>query len=208
MSIVVSITGGIGTGKSELSSYISSRGFPVISSDTNAKQIMTSDSNVINMIKSAFGDESYLSDGSLNSAYISSIVFGTSSGTGENLEKLNSIVHPRTIELMIDQVEELEKAGHELVFVESALTFEAGLEEGFDYIIVVDSNEDNIIARVSQRSGMTAAEIKERINKQMPQSEKVRMADFVISNNGTIDELRSSIDFIINVLLSLGDESD
>jgi dephospho-CoA kinase len=202
-SIVCSITGGIGTGKSSVAKIVADMGYTVISSDANAKEIMLNNPNVKQSIIAEFGNESYNSDGSINNTYLAKLVFGDSENQEKALDKLNSIVHPIVIQKMIEDVEKLEKAGVELIFVESALTFEAGLDEGFDYIITVDCKEELAIERAMQRSNMTKEEVMLRMKNQMSNQRKTEMADFVIENNGSETELEQSVKFIIGIISQL-----
>ena len=202
-SIVCSITGGIGTGKSSVAKIVSDMGFTVISSDANAKEIMLNNPKVKEEIIAEFGTESYNSDGSINNTYLAKLVFGDTEKHEKALDKLNSIVHPIVIQKMIEDVERLETAGVELIFVESALTFEAGLDEGFDYIITVDCKEELAIERAMQRSNMTKEEVMLRMKNQMSNQRKTEMADFVIENNGSETELEQSVKLIIGIISQL-----
>ena len=202
-SIVVAITGGIGCGKTTVANIIRDMGYIVISSDENAKKIMTTDENVKIKLINAFGQEIFQGNGEINSGLLSSIVFGNTEQHEIALQKLNSIVHPAVISKLIDEVEKHEKNAENIIFVESALTFEAQLEEGFDYIIVVDSKEDVVIDRLKQRNSMTNDEILFRIKQQLPQELKVQNADFVIENNSKLDDLKKSVEIIVNILLQL-----
>ncbi len=199
-TLVIGITGGIGSGKTTVAKIIADNGFIVISTDDKAKELMTDNLEVMKKIIEVFGGEVYLPDGSLNSPFLSSMVFGTDKNSKRNLEKLNSIVHPPVIDFMIEEVKRLEEAGEPFVFIESALIFEAGLEEGFDYIIVVDADEEYSVERVSEKTGMSPEEVRMRIEMQMSRDEKKGLADFVIENNGTEVELASSVKSLINII--------
>ena len=109
--LVIGITGGIGSGKSSVAKIIQEAGYKVISTDDKAKEIMVTDLNVKQKLIEAFGDESFLFDGTLNKSYISSQVFGETEIHQKNLIKLNSITHPTVIEFMINQVKFAEEIG-------------------------------------------------------------------------------------------------
>lgn len=207
-SVVVAITGGIGTGKSAVAAIIKEMGFPVISSDTVAKELMVKDEEIRTKLIKEFSDNIYLPDDMVNKELVSLLVFGDDEKSAQNLAKMNSIVHPKVIEHMINSVEELDKKGEKLIFVESALTFEAGLEDGFDYIVVVDAPEDTCIERVSSRSGLSGQQVRQRMNTQIPQQEKVGSADFVIDNSGTPEKLRQSVEFVMMILKTLEPKSE
>lgn len=201
-SIVIAITGGAGSGKSSVAHIIESRGYKMIYTDNLAKSIMQENKSVIKKIKNEFGDNAYLSDNTLNRSYMSSVVFsGKDDGTA--LEKLNRIVHPPVIDKMSELVESYEQQGEKLIFVESALIFEAGLEEGFDYILVVDADMDKRVERIMERTAESQESIMMRMQSQMPAEEKRNYADFVIENNGTEKELAESVEFLLKVFEEL-----
>ena len=198
-SIVIGLTGGIGSGKSTVAEIIESYNYKVIKSDLNAKEIMQNDKSVIKKITETIGELSY-TDGKLNSKYISSIVFANNVENFENLQKLNQIVHPVVIQKLMDEVQQLEASGEKLIFVESALIYEAELDEGFDYIIVVTSSKENVIERLTKSRNMTAEQIESVMKTQISNEEKIGVADFVIDNNANLEKLKESVDFIIAVL--------
>lgn len=202
--IVVGITGGIGTGKSTVGSYVKSKGFAFISSDENAKQLMNSDTELQSKLVEKFGKE-VLDNGKINSPYLAKKLFGKENE--KNREFVNSLVHPRTIAMMIEQVEDFEKSGAPIVFVESALLYEVGLDDGFDYVLVVDANEELRIARVQERSGESRESIIERMNAQLSQKWKVLQADFVVDNNKSVQDLYKTVDFLLSILQSLPPKS-
>lgn len=202
--IVVGITGGIGTGKSTVGSYVKSKGFAFISSDENAKQLMNSDKELQSKLQEKFGIEVLL-DGTINAPYLAKQLFGKENEN--NREFVNSLVHPRTIAMMMEQVEEFEQNGATIVFVESALLYEVSLDEGFDYVIVVDATDEVRISRVMDRSGESREAITERMNAQLSQKWKVQQADFVVDNNKTVQDLYKTVDFLLSILPSLPPKS-
>jgi dephospho-CoA kinase len=203
MSLVVAITGGIGTGKTSIADIIRLEDFDVISSDSSAGELMKANKEIQKKLKTLFGNEIYLEDGNINKPLLSSLIFGDTEKHKANLTKLNSIVHPLVIEKMIETVQSLEDQGKKLIFVESALTFEANLDDGFDYIIVADAPEEVCIERAMSRSGLSREEVLWRMDSQMSQKDKTGFADFVISNSGSKEELKKSVDFVLNVLKEL-----
>jgi len=202
--IVVGITGGIGTGKSTVGSYVKSKGFAFVSSDENAKQLMNSDKDLQSKLQEKFGKE-VLSDGKINASFLAKQLFGKEKE--KNREFVNSLVHPRTIAMMMEQVEEFEQKGATIVFVESALLYEVSLDEGFDYVIVVDATEEVRISRVIERSRESREAIMERMNAQLSQKWKVQQADFVVDNNKTVQDLYKTVDFLLSILPSLPPKS-
>lgn len=202
--IVVGITGGIGTGKSTVGSYIKSKGFAFISSDDNAKHIMNTDKELQSKLVEKFGNN-VLENGRINAPFLAKKLFGKENES--NREFVNSLVHPRTIAMMMEQVEEFEKNGVPIVFVESALLYEVSLDEGFDYVLVVDATDETRITRVMERSGESRESIMERMNAQLSQKWKVQQADFVVDNNKNIQDLHKTLDFLLSILPTLPPKS-
>jgi dephospho-CoA kinase len=190
--IVVGITGGIGTGKSTVGSYVKSKGFAFISSDENAKHIMNTDKELQSKLVEKFGN-AVLENGSINAPFLAKKLFGKENES--NREFTNSLVHPRTIAMMMEQVEEFEKNGASIVFVESALLYEVSLDEGFDYVLVVDVTDEMRITRVIERSGESRESIIERMNAQLSQKWKVQQ------------DLHKTLDFLLSILPTLPPKS-
>ncbi|MCE5304164.1 MAG: dephospho-CoA kinase [Chloroherpetonaceae bacterium] len=197
---VIGITGGIGSGKTTLAKIIESLGYKVIYTDIIAKKIMNESPEIRQKIIDAFGNESYKANSELNNTFISNIVFAEGDEAKSKLETLNRIVHPAVIDEMIKETEKLEQIGEEIVFIESALIYEAGLEDGFDYIIVVDAREDLRAKRAALRLGISESEVLNRMRKQNSTQVEKNLADFVIENNSTIDELKDKARFIVDLI--------
>ena len=171
----IGLTGGIGSGKTTVAKVFEVLGIPVYYADVAAKRLMNEDENLKQQIISHFGNASY-ADGKLNRQYLSSLVFNNK----ENLELLNSLVHPATI---ADAAVWFSKQKSPYVLKEAALLFESGTAAGLDFVIGVTAPETIRMKRVMERDGVTAAEVKKRIQHQMEESIKMRLCDFVIHNN-------------------------
>ncbi len=176
--MLIGITGGIGSGKSLVCRMFHQLGVPTYDADSHAKELMTTDGILISAIKKEFGDLAYHPDGVLNRVYLANHVFNDQ----QKLEALNSLVHPRVKDHFAHWVNA--SAGHDYVIKEAALLFEAGSDEVLDKVIVVYAPEDLRIRRVLKRdSHRTLAQIREIIAKQMPEEEKLKRADVVITND-------------------------
>ncbi len=202
-SIVVGITGGIGSGKSSVARIFAGEGFPVISTDNRAKELMISDEKIIKRLTGRFGSEIYNPDGSLNTNLLSQKVFGKTEEHSNNLQYLNSVIHPVVIEDMIETVSSYESKGERLIFVESALIYEAGLEDGFDYVIVVNTPKDLTLERLAKEGKFSEEEMLLRMNEQIPPEEKTSWADFVLDNSGNENDLKKSALFILDILKNI-----
>ena len=176
----IGITGGIGSGKSLVCKIFQQLGTPVYDADSHAKKLMTTDGILISQIKKEFGDLAYNPDGSLNNVYLANHVFHDP----QKLAMLNSLVHPSVAEDYKKWV--ASKTNFPYVLKEAALLFEAGSHQTLDSIIVVQAPESLRIRRVLDRDPhRTVEQIKGIVEKQMPEDEKLKRADYIIVNDET-----------------------
>jgi dephospho-CoA kinase len=193
-TLKVGITGGIGSGKTVVSDYLKSLGYPIVYADEVAKQVMKEDEEVKKKIVEAFGEEAYSGE-EINKEYLAEKIFASK----ENVELINSIVHPPTIKRIKDLV--YENAGEtDFVFVESALIYESKFYHFFDHVILIVADEDIKIRRLLERGEGTVEEIKRKMASQWQDSAKQDKADFILANNGTPEELYGKIDFILHLM--------
>lgn len=176
-SIKVGITGGIGSGKSFVAKVFKTMFIPFYDADKEAKALMWRSEVIRKGLIQAFGAEVYFEDGTLNRKWLSNQVFNNA----DQLELLNSIVHPVVIQ---DAVDWADAQTSPYSLKEAALLFESGSYKTLDYTILVIAPEDLRIERVMQRDGVTREEVMNRINKQMPEDEKIKLANFIIVNDG------------------------
>lgn len=179
------MTGGIGSGKTEFCNELSRLGAHVVNADLLARELMNSDPELISSIKQAFGDESYLSDGRLNRAYLSQQAFQEG-----GVERLNEIVHPR-VKIETDKLRnEADQQGVKVFVKEAALLLLNGRPSEYDKIILVKANQESRIERIQHRDQMSVDEILARIAKQQSDAELEAFADIIIQNNGTLEQLQ------------------
>jgi dephospho-CoA kinase len=195
--VIIGITGGIGSGKSTIANWVRERGYTVISSDELAKELMRTNEELKQKLIEEFGESIYLENGELNKSLLSDLIFDTNHS---QVKKVNQIVHPYAIDSIMNQLETLANEDNKLLFVESALMFESGMAEGYDYVITVHTDENKVIERVQSRSGLSEEKIRTIMKSQLNPIEKKKLADFVIENNGTVDELRVSFDTLLPIL--------
>jgi dephospho-CoA kinase len=174
----VGITGGIGSGKSTVCRLFEKFGVPVYYADDRAKWLMNYQEDLKVQLKENFGTAVYGADGFLDRAYLAGIVFKDTA----KLEVLNSIVHPAVFEDGQKWQAEQEALGAVYTLKEAALLFETGSYLNLDRIVVVTAPEETRIKRVMERDNATEAEVRARINKQMPQEEKEKRANYIITN--------------------------
>jgi dephospho-CoA kinase len=186
----VGITGGIGSGKTTVCKIFEVLGIPVFYADPEAKSIMVKDEVLIAGIKQTFGEESYFSDGTLNNKHIASIVFNNE----EELKKLNALVHPAVFR-GFDNWEKQISSSTPYTLKEAALLFESGSYKMCDINILVTAPTEVKIARVMQRDGISKEQVKARMDKQLSDEEKIRLADYAIIN----DEKNSLIEQVLGL---------
>ncbi len=175
MILKVGITGGIGSGKTTIAKVFEVLGIPVYYADDEAKRLMNEDEMLKEKIQYHFGKECYL-DGKLNRKWLSNLVFNND----EKLSLLNRIVHPATI--LAAQVW-MQQQTTPYALKEAALIFETGSQQQLDYVIGVFTPVPMRIQRVIQRDGLSREEVKNRMEKQMEETTKMRLCDFIITND-------------------------
>ena len=176
MGLKIGITGGIGSGKTFICKLFEALGIPVYNADEEAKRLMNTDIRIKEKLIAQFGEATY-KDGLLDRAFLADMAFSDK----DKLELLNSIVHPIVIQEAKDWAE---RQTTRYSLKEAALLFESGSYKELDYTILVTAPMDIRIQRVIERDGATEQQVRERINKQLSDEEKLQLADFVIVNDG------------------------
>ena len=194
--LVIGITGGIGSGKTEVCKMLAKRGFKVFYSDLVAKKMYLSDKNLVNDIIKVFGKDILNYKNKINLSRLKEKIFENK----KNYQAINKIVHPVVIKYLNN---EARKSKFEIVIIESALMFESGFNKDMDYLITVYSNKKNRINRLMLRDEASRNEINHLMKFQIDDKSKMSMSDFVIMNNKTLDDLKIQVDFLSTVLKTL-----
>jgi dephospho-CoA kinase len=171
----IGITGGIGSGKTTVAKVFEVLGIPVYNADLAAKRLMNEDAALKEKIKKQFGDAAYINE-KLDNKYLAQIVFSSE----EKLDILNSIVHPATIN---DANAWMLKQSSPYTLKEAALLFESGAAELLDYVIGVTAPAPLRLQRVMQRDKSSRVEVMARMNKQMDEAIKMKLCNFIITND-------------------------
>ncbi len=197
---VYGLTGGIGSGKSAVADLLEQYGVPVVSADELARIVVARGSDGLQAVVDAFGPEVLDDKGELDRRRMATIVF---QDPGQR-QKLEAILHPKIRERYEQVLDALEKAGHGVAVYEVPLLFEKNLQGDMKAVILVTAAEATRIARVKARDDVTEAEVRARMAAQLPEDQKRRRADYVLVNDGTYDELRREVEFMIARFLRVG----
>ena len=187
--LVIGLTGGIGTGKSEATRQLEALGASIISADQVGHEAYTPNTEAWEQVVATFGDDILQDDQEIDRRKLGAIVFSDPS----QLEKLNQIMHPRMARIVSGKIEVFRSQAVSVVVVEAALLFEAGWDSLVEEVWVTDSPEELIIGRLKERNGLSEEEAKKRINSQMDRAERIERSDFVINNSGDMAELGNAI---------------
>lgn len=173
--IRIGITGGMGAGKSVISEMMRCLGIPVYDADIASKKILNSNTKVKTQLIELLGEEIF-SNGQLNRPLMAQLIFNNN----ELLLKTNAIIHPAVFD---DFIAWSETQNKEVVACETAILFESGMVSYFDSILMVSAPLEIRIERCIKRNNFTQEQVLERIAKQMDESKKIELSDFVIDND-------------------------
>jgi len=188
---LIGLTGGIGSGKSEVARLLREKAVKVIDADSLAKEIAESDSRVREELIQQFGEGVYSAEGRLNRKALAEIIFRDPRAR----QTVESIVHPRVLQAIRDKVTSAEgEEGLEVAIVEAALVYESGLDHQLDAVAVVNAPLEACIQRTQKRDGLSREQVLQRLAAQMPLEEKVRRANYVIENDGSLEELAQRVE--------------
>lgn len=185
----IGLTGGVGCGKSTVSSYMAELGIPVIDGDRLSREAVTPGSEAMEAIRRVFGPEVFLPDGSLDRAKMAKLVFSDE----DKRQALNAIIHPYVWKRTEEGLITAQNEGHALAVLDMPLLLEIGWQLRSEAVWVVKAPVDMQIRRVCARDGATPEEAMARIRKQMPTENKLHYADVVIDNSHSIAATRRQV---------------
>ena len=196
-AIKIAVTGGAGSGKSTVCKILKKLGLTIHNADNFARDIVQKDTFAYHKVIEYFGTQVLEKNGVLNRRLLREIIT-----TDNNAKKiLENILHPEIILLLKKKLSEAEKNGWNIV-IEVPLLFELGLESLFDYVIMVDTSEEIKIKRLENRDGVTRQKALDLIELQMADKEKIKRSDFIIKNNGSIEQLEKDLKKLYEKILN------
>jgi dephospho-CoA kinase len=190
---VYGLTGGIGSGKSTVAELLEEYGVPVVSADELSRVVVAPGSEGLRLVVERFGPGILDESGGLDRRKMASVVFRDP----EKRRELEAILHPRIRDRFEQVLDALEKAGHEVAVYEVPLLFERNLQGEMKAVVLVTAPMDVRVARVRSRDDVTETEVRARIAAQLDEDQKRRRADYIIENNGSLDDLRREVEFLM-----------
>ena len=190
MTPVVALTGGIASGKSAAARRFDELGIRVTDADAIAHALLTPGSPILAEIREAFGPQALNGDGAYNRPWMREQVFGQP----EQLAKLNQIVHPAVRRQTWAQLEAPDNGPYQIWMI--PLLLETGQEDQADAIVVVDVNRDTQRARLLARDGVSETQADQALNAQVTQEARCAAADYLLNNEGTLEELNRRVDWL------------
>lgn len=194
MTLILGLTGSIGTGKSTIAKRFKTLGIPVIDADIIAREVVEPNEAAYEKIVATFGREIVQSDKTIDRKALGEIVF-----TDETKRKqLNDIIHPAIRTEMLKQRDAYVAQGKPCIVLDIPLLYESGLTHFVEKVIVVLVSEEEQLKRIMERDGCTEEEARKRMAAQIPVAEKAKRADAVIDNNGTIEASYAQLNQILD----------
>jgi dephospho-CoA kinase len=194
--IIIGLTGSFGSGKTTVAALFKALGARIIDADSIAHELLKPGSRLYRRIKEVFGRDMLNKDSTINRAKLAEAVFNNK----KRLAVLNTITHPAIISVISHKIKSCRRG---IIILDAPLLLEAGLKRLVNAVIVVTLTRDRQIQRIRRKMPLTRSAIARRIASQMPLREKLRVADFIIDNNGTKGETKKQVKAIWKQLSSI-----
>ena len=188
----VGVTGIFASGKGTVCEMFGALGAEVIDTDIVAREILEPGQDALKQIIERFGSEFINSDGTLDRRGFANSVFGDN----EKVRILNAITHPAIKKIVIER-----SSDDKIYMINTPLLFEAEFDKFMEYNIILTANEDQVLSRGSKRDRISEDEIKERLKHQIPLKEKVKFADYIIDNSGSIEHTKRQVFNLWKILI-------
>lgn len=186
--VTLGVTGGLGSGKSTACKFLADKGAYIFDADQIAKQLMESDPDIRTEVVAAFGSDLY-QNGKLDTRKLAQRAFISEI----EQRQLNDIVHPRVVEYFQQESEKL-RDQYDLVVMDAPLIFESGFDSRLDHTLLIYTKYKIRLERAIRRGNLSREDILRRIDLQMPEEDKRELAEFVIENNGTDEQLKVAVE--------------
>lgn len=195
-ALVIGLTGGIASGKTTVADMLKARGATVISADDIVHQLLKPGTDVYDAVVREFGQTVLTDKGEVNREKLASIVFRDP----VKRTLLESIVHPRVLRRLSEEAERFRQSCQGVLVLEVPLLIETSFVKVVDKVLVVTAEQPTQVERLEKRYGITREEAILRIESQLPTSEKIRYADWVISTEGTLEDTESQVSRVWDII--------
>lgn len=196
--VTVAVTGSAGSGKSFVCRRLADRGAFLIDADQIAREVVAPGTQGLKKVADYFGPSVLSEDGTLNRQSLRSRIVENDA----DRKALEAIVHPEILSLMKVRMDSAARRDHELVVVEVPLLFELNMAAHFDKIVLVKARRDVKIKRLAIRDHVSEIDAGRLLDLQIPDDEKEKLSDFVLENNGSLEELRKNVDRLREMIYS------
>ena len=186
---VIGLTGNICSGKSTVAGFLAKRGAVIVDADEIGHEALRPSSETWKRVVDAFGKEILTDSSEVDRKKLGEVVFSNPNA----LKRLNGIMHPGMHEAARRRIDELRRAGSQVVVLEATLLIEAGWVDLVDEVWVANASDETMVKRCRRRSGLSEADARSRIAAQMPAEEKVRHADVVINTDVPLGEVEAKV---------------
>lgn len=192
----VGLTGGIGCGKSTVSSMLKEHGIPVVDADVISRRVLSLHPEILLKIKDTFGEEYFDEEGNFLRRKMGELIFSSK----EKKVLYEGILMPYIFKDIFQEIDEYDNMGEDICILDAPTLIENSLHEAMDCVIVIVIMQELQISRVMARDEFTREEAISRINNQMSTEEKVKYADYIIDNGDTLEYTKFQVDSIIKEL--------
>jgi dephospho-CoA kinase len=190
MGLIVGLTGSMGSGKTTAASILAELGARIIDADVICRELVLPNQPAWEEITHTFGKAILKEDLTIDRTQLANIVFNDKN----KKTLLENILHPKVIEEEMRLCGQIFKTDPQsIVVIDAALLIESGNYKKVDKVIVVTCDQENLIRRAMKRSSLTREEAKLRIQNQMPQEEKIKLADYILQNDGNHEDFKAKV---------------
>lgn len=197
--ILIGLTGGIGTGKSTVSKVFKENNIPVVDADFISRKVLTAHPEILLKIKEKFGGDFFDEEGNLLRRKVGNLIFSDL----EKKKEYEDIVIPYVKNDIYKEIDEYHNNNEKICVVDAPTLIETGLYSDMNIVVVVSAKDEIQVRRVMARDGFSREEALLRISNQMSTIEKCKYADFIIDNNGSIENTRKQVKDFLNKLQML-----
>ena len=191
---IIGLTGGIGSGKSTVSAYLREKKIPVVDADSISRQLTAPGSPLLPAVRILLGEKVFHEDGTLNRQAVADCIFSDR----ELLRSYEALITEETARRCLEELRQLEAEDRwPAAVLDAPLLFECELQRYTDENWLVQADPETRIDRVAARDGIARKAICDRMQRQMPDQEKASLADVIIDNSGSLDELYQQIDRLL-----------